>query len=186
MKTRLVLFSLLLFVILGCTSNTEPAPLATDNPELLALYTADQDDRKAGSAIDWSVVAPRDSMRRVRVYALLDEGAVRTSQDYYHAAMIFQHGNDTTAARIAFELSKEAMALDSTNASAKWLYAAAWDRYQMRASLPQWYGTQFVRNANEPWRLYDIDTTKVTDAERRALGVPTLAESRARVLEMNQ
>jgi len=76
--------------------------------------------------------------------------------------------------------------LDSANSDAMWLKAAAWDRYQMRLGLPQWYGTQFVRDPGEPWRLYDVDTTAVTDEERAAHGVPTLAEQRARVDRMNE
>lgn len=177
---------LLVCTALSCTPPAETATRLTDNPELKQLYEEDQADRSSGGdQIDWTVVSRRDSLRRVRVRELLAANAVHTSEDYRHAAMVFQHGNDTTAARMAFELAEQAVSLDSTNASAKWLMAAAWDRYQMRLGLPQWYGTQFVRQANEPWRLYDMDTTKVTDAERQRLGVRTLAESRARVLEMN-
>jgi len=180
-----VLFGFFVLVLIGCTPPKAPPTPIADNPELKELYEADQADRSAGPDIDWPAVSERDSLRRVRVRALLAEEAVQTSEDYRHAAMVFQHGNDTTAARMAFELAEQAVALDSTNASAKWLMAAAWDRYQMRQGIPQWYGTQFVRQADEPWRLYDIDTTKVTDAERQRLGVRTLAESRARVAEMN-
>ena len=66
--------------------------------------------------------------------------------------------------------------------------AAAWDRYQMRLGKPQWYGTQFVRDdmdMDSPWRLYEVDTTAVTDADRRRLNVPPLADARARVETMN-
>lgn len=156
-------------------------PLPADNAELAALYEEDQGDRSAGPDIDWEVVTPRDSLRRVRVQEMLAADEVRTSEDYRHAAMIFQHGSDTIAARLAHELALKAVELDSTNTSAKRLVAAAWDRYLMRKGEPQWYGTQYVNDGpGTPWRLYDIDTTAVTDDERRQLNVPTLAEARAR------
>lgn len=167
------------------TKNAEV--IVADNPALLELYDQDQADRSAGDAIDWTIVTQRDSLRRERVLALLDSAKVVTSEDYRHAAMVFQHGADTTAARIAHSLARTAVELDSANVAARWLTAAAWDRYQMRLGLPQWYGTQFVKdNPDDPWRLYDIDTTAVTDEERAQAGVPTLAEARARAVELNR
>lgn len=170
-------------------SGTEPAgeaSPASGNPELAELYEADQADRSV-RPIDWSVVSVRDSLRQTRVSEILAAGEANTSADFYHAAMVFQHGDDTTAARAAFDLARQAVELDSSNESAKWLSAAAWDRYLMRKGEPQWYGTQFVSDGpGEPWQLYDIDTTAVTDSARVSLGVRTLAESRARVREMNE
>ena len=158
-----------------------------DNPKLATLYEQDQADRAGGAdGIDWVVVSRRDSLRRAQVDSLLDAGQVQTTKDYYHAAMVFQHGSDTTAARKAYELARQSVKLDSANTRASWLMAAAWDRYQMRLGKPQWYGTQFVRdNADSPWRLYDIDTTMVTDEDRQRLNVPPLSEARARVETMN-
>jgi len=182
---------LLAFVCMaGCSAEQESAdsaaPLA-DNAELEELYEQDQSDRSAGPDIDWDAVTVRDSLRRVRVHEMLAANDVQTSEDFRHAAMIFQHGSDTTAARTAHELALTAVELDSTNTSAKWLVAAAWDRYLMRKGEPQWYGTQFRSDGpGTPWRLYDIDTTAVTDEERQELNVPTLAEARARVEEMNR
>ena len=99
--------------------------------------------------------------------------------------MVFQHGSDTAAARLANTLAQTSVKLDSTNASAKWLVAASWDRYQMRLGKPQWYGTQFVKDSGGLWQLYEIDTTAVTDEMRAQLGVPSLEESRARVDKYN-
>lgn len=178
-----------LALIVGCAQDGDVTQktdqVAADNPELQALYQQDQADRSADS-IDWAVVGPRDSLRRERVLELLGSKQLRTSEDYRHAAMIFQHGSDTTAARLAHDLAKEAVVLDSTNGEAKWLLAASWDRYQMRLGKPQWYGTQYVRNGQNSWRLYDIDTTAVSDQERQRLGAPTLAEVRARLEESNR
>ena len=152
------------------------------------MYEADQFDRSPpdGEQIDWMRVMVADSTRRARVMEMLDSNLVRTADDYYHAAMIFQHGNDTTSARLAFELSRSAVELDSSHDRAKWMTAAAWDRYLMRKGEPQWYGTQFVKDSAEsPWRLYDVDSTRVSDDDRAKLGVPPLSEARTRVRELN-
>jgi hypothetical protein len=169
----------------GCSSDDarRVSTPPSDNPELTELHDADQGDRSTHS-IDWAIVSPRDSLRRVRVAEILDSGGATTSMDFYHAAMVFQHGDDTTAARLAHALAEKAAELDPDNGDAKWLTAAAWDRYLMRKGEPQWYGTQYVGGPGA-WRLYDIDTTVVTDSERVRLGVGTLEQSRARVLEMN-
>lgn len=179
-------------LVVGCAATDRPGleeeGLLSDNATLIALFEEDQADRSGGGdAIDWTVVSVSDSLRRERVLGLVDSGLVVTSADYYHAAMVFQHGADTTAARMAYDLSQRAVKIDPTNADAKWLLAAAWDRYKMRLGEPQWYGTQYVReNDDDPWELYPVDTTAVSDEERLWLGVPDLEESRARVVEMNR
>ena len=182
------LAALLFLALAACASSEQQGDVESaqaDNSALRELYEQDQADRSDDS-IDWRQVSRRDSLRRVRVRELLDANQVATSEDYRHAAMVFQHGSDTTAAWLAFDLAERAVELDSSNADAKWLMAAAWDRYQMRRGEPQWYGTQFVKDPpDSPWRLYDIDTTKVSDEDRRRLGVRSLAEARAHVASMN-
>jgi len=177
MKTLLFLF--LASLAIGCVSKEQPAVVENiDNPELRELYEKDQSERKV-ETIDWSVLNVADSLRRVRVMEIRTEGGIKTANDYHHAAMIFQHGSDTTAIGFAYRFAKEAVRIDSEHKGAKWLMAASWDRHKMYSGEPQWYGTQFVTDGpGTPWRLYDIDTTKVTDEERATLGVPSLAEAR--------
>lgn len=179
---------LLLGALLACNrtpETTEAAEATKDNQELRELYQADQADRMSGNSIDWSVVSRRDSTREARVYELLDSGQIRTGADYYHAAMIFQHGGDTVASGMAVQMMRQAIAKDSS--VNKWLLAAAIDRDLMRKKQPQIYGTQYVKASQDtPWRRYDIDTTQVTDEERQAYHVETLAEQRMKVKLMNK
>lgn len=176
---------LILFVV-SCNQNTRPEKeltSVTDNLELQAIYDADQGDRLNGE-IDWSKVGPRDEERQKRVTVLLDSNLVITAKDNYNAAMVFQHGNDTVASAMAVKLMRKAIELDSS--INKWLLAAAIDRDLMRRKEPQIYGTQYVKlGADEPWKLYDIDTTQITDEERIAYRVETLAQQRAKVKKMN-
>src|SRR5688500_3916467 len=155
----------------------------TDNAELQKMYTEDQASRSV-SNIDWNVLSKEDSLREVRVYALIKTGQVVTAKDYYNSAMIFQHGRDTLASKMAVAQMKKAIELDSS--INKWLLAAATDRDLMRRGKPQIYGTQYVKNwGDTKWKRYTIDTTQVTDAERRVYGVEILAEQLVKERNMN-
>ena len=50
---------------------------------------------------------------------------------------------------------------------------------------PQWYGTQF-QSDDKGMFLYPLEEGAVSDDERRAMQVPTLAEARAQLLEMGR
>jgi len=160
----------------------EEAYLSTVNRELYNLFQADQADRHG--EVDWKVVSPRDAARRARVQEMIDEGLLEARDDFVHAAFIFQHGADSTSYRIAHELAMTAVALDSTYMGARWIAAAAKDRYLHSVGLPQIYGTQ-LHMVNGAWTLSPFDTTAVTDAERARWGVPPLARQRAWERQMN-
>ncbi|MGB3777981.1 MAG: hypothetical protein WA960_06455 [Tunicatimonas sp.] len=178
---RNAMIIILLLGLASCKMSREK-PL-TDNPELMKIYEADQADRQTDN-IDWSVVSKRDSLREVKIYQLLDSNKVQTSKDYHNAAMIFQHGGDSTAYGMAVKLMRKSIELDST--ANKWLLAAAIDRHLLSKDEPQIYGTQYQKfGEDEPWQLGKLDTTKISDAERIEYGVETLAAQRERVKQMN-
>jgi hypothetical protein len=113
-------------------------------------------------------------------------GGLSTANDYFHAAMVFQHSNTPEDNALAYGLAVTAARIDPSNKMAKWLSAAAWDRALMRRNKPQWYGTQFVKNfSTGKWELYKIDETAVTDEDREKTGVPSLARQRERANELN-
>jgi len=169
-------------VLEKCRANQEKY-LAGINRELYRLYQEDQADRTTGE-IDWSLVEPRDRRRRERVQQLLDSGLVNTADDFFHAGMIFQHGTDSADYALAYELADYAFAIDSNHASARWLTAAAKDRYLLSTGQPQWYGTQF-HLIDGKWTIEPIDTTAVTDDERRRMGCRTLSEARKHAALLN-
>lgn len=178
-----VVFTLFFWACESSSSDQSDNYPVTNNEELTQLYEQDQADRITGS-IDWATVMKRDSSREARVYEMLDSSLVVTGQDHYHAAMIFQHGSDTTASRMAVKMMQKAILLDSS--VNKWLLAAAIDRNLMRRGKPQIYGTQYRKMRDKPWKRYTIDSTVVTDAERTAYGVETLAEQREKVIRLNR
>jgi hypothetical protein len=177
MKKNNLLSILFSFTTLICIAQT------ADNAELQKMYDEDQRGRSVAN-IDWRVLSRQDSAREARVYELIKEGKVVTGRDYYNSAMIFQHGRDTTASRLAVEHMKKAIELDST--INKWLLAAAIDRDLMRRNEPQIYGTQYIKMYNmTKWERYKIDSTKVTDQERKAYGVETLAQQKEKERRLN-
>ncbi|MEZ5357243.1 MAG: DUF6624 domain-containing protein [Candidatus Zixiibacteriota bacterium] len=171
--------------LIGACEAANAKYLENINQELYRLYQEDQGDRMGAGGIDWSQVNERDAERRNRTIEILDAGLVKASDDYYHAAMIFQHGRDTTDYWRAHELALKAVELDSSNNIARWLAAAAMDRYLWNVGKPQIYGTQ-THLIDGVWTIEPIDTTAVTDAERAEWQVPPLSEAIKKAERMNQ
>ncbi|EIJ38365.1 tetratricopeptide repeat protein [Galbibacter orientalis DSM 19592] len=161
---------------------------AQNNIQLQQMANADQEERMTTiSAEDWKVLIERDSLRRVKVYGFLKDNKVNTAQDYFNAGIIFQHGNDTIASKMAVTCFDKAINMDpSLN---RWWYAAAVDRDLMRRGEPQIYGTQNIQIRDENGNLimtqYQIDTTKITDKERQYYYVPTLVQQKENLKRQN-
>ena len=185
MQTIRITFAALALAISQFACAAEPLRM---NAELHALYQADQADRK-GDAIDWKLVGPRDLARQQRVRELAEAGALKHSGDYLHAAMVFQHGGSAEYYRQANLWALRAVELDPTNTPARWLACAAEDRWLHRTGKPQIWGTQYQKPAPDgspQWSMEPFDRTAKTDAQRVAMGVKTLAESTARLADMNK
>ena len=155
-----------------------------DNEELRTVFDADQADRRGGLAGEPQAQVARDATRRSRVGELVNAGAATTAADYFHAAMVFQHGGSLAAFRHAHVLAKRAR--DLGHPAGAWLAAASFDRWLTTLGRPQHFGTQFQSAADGMWILLPIDPA-TTDDERAAWGVPSLAESveRARTMSSN-
>ncbi len=136
------------------------------NQELRALFEEDQADRRGEFPAD---MYERDQHRRRRVEELLAQATLTDPDDLFHAAMVFQHGGDRAYYLRAHELAKRAAELGSTR-PARWLAAAAYDRWLMTSGLPQKYGTQY-RSANDRWVLHEVDPT-THGRGARPLGCP--------------
>ncbi len=157
-----------------------------DLDELARLYEEDQGDRQppGGRPIDWSVVGPRDRRREARVKELYEAGSLRTGKDFYRAAMVLQHATRPEDYLLAHEFC--VVALAQGDREARWLAAATEDRFLMNIGRPQRFGTQYRSTvADQPVRLHEV-APGVTDALRRELGVPSLAEARRREALMEE
>ena len=162
------------------------AAAAADNTRLRDLFLADQAVRLAEpDAGDVLTATPKDLERQGAVLEQITAGALTTSADYFHAAVVFQHGATTENVALAYSLATIATRLQPTHPHAKFLTAAAWDRLMKRMGKPQWYGTQYMRGESGKYELYRIDEHAVTDQDRARLGVPALAASQERIKKMN-
>ena len=152
--------------------------LASRNPELRQLYEQDQGDRKVGTAnIDWARLNQRDVAREARVREILASGGARIADDYYHAAMVLQHGEGAADFRLANELALKAVELEPGHRPARWLAAASKDRELMTLGKQQLYGTQFRAGKNGSMERYPVDPS-VTNQERARWGVEPVAGAR--------
>ena len=112
----------------------------------------------------------RGKQRRERVVALYAQGALRSAQDHYHAALVMLYGEDVAHFELARTFARRAAALGESRAWS--VVAAAWDRALLARGRPQRFGTQFIRE-NGRWSLGNVDP-RVTDSERALYGVPPL------------
>lgn len=151
------------------------------NAEMTAIFNADQADRQT-ERIDWSIVGPADKKRQARTQQLLDAGALQSGDDFYHAAFIFQHGSASGDYLKAHLLAMIAAARG--NVGAVWIASATLDRYLQAIGKPQVLGTQFMIPEGAPATQEPYDRSLMSDAMRKALHVPTMAEQERRRQEL--
>lgn len=178
------LASLMALLTAAAVAGAPGQATVADTPQatIKSLLEADQADRTSGALQrEPEAVIARDRQRRDAAIAKLRAGELRTAEDYFAAAMIFQHSAQDI--RLAYALATIASTLEPDNARYRWLIAAAWDRELMQRLQPQWYGTQY-QSSDDGMFLFPVADGAVTDAERTAMGVPTLAEARSNVGKM--
>jgi hypothetical protein len=149
----------------------------SSNHELTTIFAADQADRKDGINTDWTVVAPRDQARRKRVRQMLDEGQLHSADDFYHAAFVFQHGDEADDYLLAHVLAMAAQGKGHPQAG--WIAMATLDRYLQKVGQSQVLGTQNPYGAGGALTKGLYNDALIPDSLRVALGVPTRAEEAA-------
>jgi hypothetical protein len=158
-------------------------PPETDNLRLDDLYAEDQKDREKvySTTADVDALKLRDQERRRELVSMIGQGTVNTSNDLYHAAVLFLHGAEPKEFLSAHRLST--IAAINGHRPSRWLAAASLDRFLMSIGLPQTYGTQFEHSEDN--NLYQlrlpIDDTTVLHFEKRFFGVPPVVERLAQL-----
>jgi len=162
-----------------------PAALSTGgDKELESMYEADQSERKVWPPSQDAIngIGERDRKRRAAVIQLLAAGALKTAGDYFHAAMIMQHGDEPSDFMLAHELA--VVAGFKGHPKGRWLAAASWDRLLQRLGKAQRFGTQYRKTGKEPWTMEPLEKG-LPDSLRSEYCVPTLEESRKLLEDMN-
>ena len=161
----------------------QPAP-CTASDELREIFNADQADREE-SPVDWSVVGRRDRERRERVGELIAAAELQCPVDFFHAAMVYQHGYSHGHYLLAHILATAAAF--QGHAPAIKLSASTLDRYLGTVGQPQVFGMQLHKM---PWEddfsPEPFDRELLPDFVRTLYNVPTLADLDARLERMNQ
>jgi len=155
----------------------------SNNYYVTSLFNSDQTDRKDPSNINWKVLSTRDQERRKNLQKIMNDGGLRTATDYYHAAYIFQHGDNTNDFLLAHCLAITSLSIGNKNPDAAWIAAATLDRFLQRSGKPQIYGTQTTITNGGPPTLEPYDKTLLSDSLRKAAQVPSLKQQEADLKE---
>ena len=81
------------------------------NKELQSLYEQDQANRRAFEQLDHEQrqqMFQRDRQRRQRVEELIESAGLEAPEDYFHAAMVFQHERRWTTTGVPMSLLRKA------------------------------------------------------------------------------
>jgi hypothetical protein len=129
----------------GYVSGPAPVPPDSMRPsaQLAYMHRVDQGDRFTLRFLNTA----RDDQRLARTRKLLEAGQVSSPEDQLNAAMVFQHGDDSSDYRTAYELASAACSTGVDSKAwpkqlADWLRRAAYDRWMLSIGQEQKYGTQ--------------------------------------------
>lgn len=144
-------------------------PWVAANEEMRKIVEADQAEQKSPTGQTQTAGADR----RLRTLTLLEQGELRSGEDFRNAALVFQQGSTPEDFLVAHTFALAA--LTKGDATASWLAAATLDRYLQLAGTAQIYGTQFEEGtlSQQPFA-----PAVITDSLRGILKVPPVAKQR--------
>ncbi|HEY4949178.1 MAG TPA: hypothetical protein VIH88_02475 [Candidatus Acidoferrales bacterium] len=134
----------------------------TSTNDLKAIYDDDQNDRTNINAAS----IQHDADRREQIHRLLNAGRVQSGEDYYFAAMVYQHGQTPHDYLLAHVLAMTSVAKGYKDGI--WLAAATLDRYLQSVKEPQIFGTQYFQWGKNPYSQEPYDKDLVSDSLRAA------------------
>jgi hypothetical protein len=150
-------------------------PYVAPNAAMADIYKTDQAVRQSMESFTANAaqIEKDDEGRREQVRALLEKGELRAGEDFRLAALVFQHGREPRDYLFAHTLALVALAKGDRSAS--WIASASLDRYLHSIGRPQIFGTGFGPDGSSQG---SFDRELVSDAIRRELNVPALADQR--------
>lgn len=111
-------------------------------------------------------------LRNAQVKAIIETNASLDGQDYFHACIMFIHGDGPEDFWQAYHYGLKS--IDLNFPKARKFAASAYDRWLMYQGKPQKFGLQMVPDGQR-LRLWDVDPT-TSDKEREKWDVPPLEE----------
>ena len=146
-----------------------------DDPVVAAL--PDADGRAVGSRM-WGEISPVDAANTAWLKTVIPaDGWFRASRDGAETAsnawLIVQHSPDEAFQR---EVLRRMEPLAKAGEVKGGDYALLYDRVEMFAGRPQYYGSQY-RCVNGRWAPYTLRDPAGVEARRKALGMSSMAEN---------
>ena len=155
-----------------------PVTGSKDNPEIAQMFKEDQDVRQGEFTQDKiKLMIDGDAKRMKRISELLKKNQLRTGQDFYYAAFLYQHGATFAEYQTAHELSLCAMVLG--HKGGKWIGAASYDRMLRSCGHRQRWATQYGMAAGKTV-LQAFDPAGMSDFQRKSVVGLTLEEAKNR------
>lgn len=155
---------------------------------LEAIRTIDQSGRARGAATPFTPQS--DLENRTQVAILFAEGCFTTGRDYHNAALVYQHGEVPEHFFQTFVWASRAVQLGDMEA--RWLIPRAIDRWAINSGYKQLFATNLVTESYfapvteasaKTWCVWPT-VASITDRQRAALGVATLAQQVTRAKRM--
>jgi hypothetical protein len=159
------------------------AKSAQRNVEMKKIVDADQADRRAWDKLtpeESKAVGERDTARNQRTREIIKAGELHTASDFANASLVMQHSSRFSGYQTAHELAVCSMLLGDRG-TGRWLIAATYDRMLGSIGHDQRFGTQYSGMSGTN-TLVRVDSAGICDAEREALGCPTLEQAKNRDL----
>ena len=170
----LVLVALLLSSSGRAQTNATVA-VRRDNTELTRVFEEDQRVRQAKPlGPEEPKITRSDADRLALVKQMLANDHVRTTADYFHAALVLQQSPSSTDYLVAHTLAVLCAAYHNT--TCLWLSAATLDRYLQSVNQPQIYGSQYLHFNDPPVTQQPYTVDVISNSIRSKLGVPGLIE----------
>lgn len=141
--------------------------------EIKKLKNEDQQDRQNYTLNN--SVAVKDLKRRKRIGEIFGEGCITTPEDYFAAALIYQHGVNSDHYLQAYLWSKRAGEMGHPGGYQ--LSAAAIDRYLVSKGKKQLFGTQYYKNQDSKCFCIQPVEPAFTDRLRKKYSDRSLADN---------
>lgn len=141
-----------------------------DSAHLRDMFEEDQSLRRS-EVLDFKKIIARGEYHRGEVRKMAAARNICTANDFFHSALIMQHGENFEDYRLAISLAQMASIMSPDDVRYRWLIAAAWDRAMLSKGRPQWYGTQYTLGEDGNKVYEQIDGDVVNNEEREYMGL---------------
>lgn len=143
---------------------------------------ADWEDTNSFSLKSLKKIGLREKKTRKEVIEMLKKGEIKTSDDFYRAAMLFQHGGDFKSYALAIALAAVSGYLGES--WGRGLYAMAIDRFLLSIGQKQYFGTN-LEKVRGKWHLAPYNR-KTSDYERQSYLIGSMKDILKEIKKLNR